>query len=260
MSYLPNSNVLYSLVRNISKIYRHDFGEIQNLHKSNKSITDFTDKIKKRIESIILEELSDKYGKNGYKIIFINDHLKSDKIWDSEIKNCFIVNVLEGETNFMRAIPFFAITIAHKKNNIIQNSIICNPITDDIFIAERGIAATHNNIKMKVSDESASEKNVLILEDFLISARIQNTTIIEYLKSLKDIRKFGCQSLEMCMIANGIINAYIGYEKNENVISAALLALGEAGGTKNIITSSEQNSKNYFIVSNQKIYDNLLYS
>src|SRR6056300_632871 len=196
MSYLPNSNVLYSLVRNISKIYRHDFGEIQNLHKSNKSITDFTDKIKKRIESIILEELSDKYGKNGYKIIFINDHLKSDKIWDLEIENCFIVNVLEGETNFMRAIPFFAITIAHKKNNIIQNSIICNPITDDIFIAERGIAATHNNVKMKVSEESASEKNVLILEDFLISARIQNTTIIEYLKSLKDIRKFGCQSLE----------------------------------------------------------------
>ncbi len=260
MSYLPNSNVLYSLVRNISKIYRHDFGEIQNLHKSNKSITDFTDKIKKRIESIILEDLSDKYGKNGYKIIFINDHLKSDKIWSSEIENCFIVNVLEGETNFMRAIPFFAITIAHKKNNIIQNSIICNPITDDIFIAERGIAATHNNIKMKVSEESASEKNILILEDFLISERIQNTTVIEYLRSSEDIRKFGCQSLEMCMIADGIINAYIGYDKNENVISAALLVLRESGGVKNIINSMEQNSKNYFIVSNQKIYDNLLYS
>ncbi|MAV99520.1 MAG: hypothetical protein CML81_06960 [Rhodobiaceae bacterium] len=260
MSYLPNSNVLYSLVRNISKIYRHDFGEIQNLHKSNKSITDFTDKIKKRIESIILEDLSDKYGKNGYKIIFINDHLKSDKIWASEIENCFIVNVLEGETNFMRAIPFFAITIAHKKNNIIQNSIICNPITDDIFIAERGIAATHNNIKMKVSEESASEKNILILEDFLISERIQNTTVIEYLRSSEDIRKFGCQSLEMCMIADGIINAYIGYDKNENVISAALLVLRESGGVKNIINSMEQNSKNYFIVSNQKIYDNLLYS
>ena len=57
MSYLPNSNILYSLVRNISKIYRHDFGEIQNLQKSNKSITDFTDKIKKRIESIILDYL-----------------------------------------------------------------------------------------------------------------------------------------------------------------------------------------------------------
>ena len=260
MSYLPNSNVLYSLVRNISKIYRHDFGEIQNLHKSNKSITDFTDKIKKRIESIILEDLSDKYGKNGYKIIFINDYLKSDKIWASEIENCFIVNVLEGETNFMRAIPFFAITIAHKKNNIIQNSIICNPITDDIFIAEKGIAATHNNIKMKVSEESASEKNILILEDFLISERIQNTTVIEYLRSSEDIRKFGCQSLEMCMIADGIINAYIGYDKNENVISAALLVLRESGGVKNIINSMEQNSKNYFIVSNQKIYDNLLYS
>tara|TARA_E500000075_G_C6770165_1_gene211842 strand:- start:80 stop:562 length:483 start_codon:yes stop_codon:yes gene_type:complete len=160
----------------------------------------------------------------------------------------------------MRAIPFFAITIAHKKNNIIQNSIICNPITDDIFIAERGIAATHNNIKMKVSEESASEKNILILEDFLISERIQNTTVIEYLRSSEDIRKFGCQSLEMCMIADGIINAYIGYDKNENVISAALLVLRESGGVKNIINSMEQNSKNYFIVSNQKIYDNLLYS
>ena len=260
MSYLPNSNILYSLVRNISKIYRHDFGEIQNLQKSNKSITDFTDKIKKRIESIILEDLSDKYGKNGYKIIFINDHVKSEKIWESEIENCFIVNVLDGEANFMKAIPFFAITIAHKKNNIIQNSIICNPITDDIFIAERGIAATHNNVKMKVSEELASEKNIVILEDFFISERVQNTVLIEYLKSLEDIRKIGCQSLEICMIANGIINAYIGYEKNENLISAALLVLKESGGVKNLISTSEQNSKNYFIVSNQKIYDNLLYS
>ena len=71
MSYLPNTNVLYSIVRNVAKIYRRDFGELQNLQNSKKSINEFVQKSKSKVESFIREELESKYSKNGYELIKI---------------------------------------------------------------------------------------------------------------------------------------------------------------------------------------------
>ena len=69
----PNTNILYALVRNVARVYIRDFGELQNLQNTNRSVNDFVQKSKKRVESIILEELTDKYSNNSYEFFSIGD-------------------------------------------------------------------------------------------------------------------------------------------------------------------------------------------
>ena len=161
MSYLPNTNVLGSIVRNVAKIYRRDFGELQHLQNSKKSINEFVQKSKSRVEFYIIDELKAKYSKNGYEFIPITNISKNDFQTTSFPKNSFIINALEGEMNFTRGIPLFCITIAHIKEGIVQNSIVYNPISDEVFIGEKGISARYNNKRMSVSNEVNAD-NVMI--------------------------------------------------------------------------------------------------
>jgi myo-inositol-1(or 4)-monophosphatase len=259
MSYLPNTNVLYSIVRNVAKIYRRDFGELQNLQNSKKSINEFVQKSKSKVESYIREELESKYSKNGYEFISISDISENDFEIASFTKNSFIVNALEGEMNFMRGIPLFCITIAHIKDGIVQNSIVYNPISDEVFIGEKGISARYNNIRMTVSNEVSPDNAMIAIDERL---RLFNNDIddiiLKYLNSVNSIRQIGSISLELCMVSNGALNCFIGHNESKHSIIAAALILEESGGHINLLSLKGNTQKNYFIVSNQKIYDNLI--
>ena len=63
----PNTNILFTLVRNVARVYIRDFGELQNLQNTNRSVHDFVQKSKKRVESLILEELIEKYSNQNYE-------------------------------------------------------------------------------------------------------------------------------------------------------------------------------------------------
>ncbi|MFL2836834.1 MAG: inositol monophosphatase family protein [Alphaproteobacteria bacterium] len=259
MSYLPNTNVLFAIVRNVAKIYRRDFGELQNLQNSKSSKNEFVQKSKSRVESFIIDELESKYSKNDYKIITISNGSKNDFDATSIPKNSFIINALEGEMNFKRGIPLFCITIAHIKDNIIQNSIVYNPISDEVFIGERGISARHNNVRMEISSEENSNNAMVAID---ASLNLYNNDIgdalLKYLNSVNSIRQMGAISLEICMVSNGALNCFIGDNESRHSVIASLLILEESGGKINTPHLTGERQKNYFIVSNQKIYDNLI--
>ena len=259
MSYLPNTNVLYSIVRNVAKIYRRDFGELQNLQNSKKSINEFVQKSKSKVESFIREELESKYSKNGYELITIPDISKNDFEISAFPKNSFIINALEGEMNFKRGIPLFCITIAHIKDSIVQNSIVYNPISDEVFIGERGISARYNNIRMSVSNEISPDNAMIAIDERLgLFNNDIDDFFLKYLNSVNSIRQMGSISLEVCMVSNGALNCFIGHNDKRRSVIAALLILEESGGDINALSLKGQMGGNYFIVSNQKIYDNLI--
>ena len=258
MSYLPNTNVLYSIVRNVAKIYRRDFGELQHLQNSKKSIDEFVQKSKSRVEFLIIDELKAKYSKNGYEFISISNISKNDFETASFQKNSFIINALEGEMNFTRGIPLFCITIAHIKDGIIQNSIVYNPISDEVFIGEKGISARYNNRRMSVSSEVSPGKAMISIdEDLDLFNNDIDDFFLRYLSSVNSIRQMGAISLEVCMVSNGALNCFIGHNESKHSVIAALLILEESGGEINRLSFEGKLQKNYFIVSNQKIYDNL---
>ena len=259
MSYLPNTNVLGSIVRNVAKIYRRDFGELQHLQNSKKSINEFVQKSKSRVEFYIIDELKAKYSKNGYEFIPITNISKNDFESTSFPKNSFIINALEGEMNFTRGIPLFCITIAHIKEGIVQNSIVYNPISDEVFIGEKGISARYNNKRMSISNEVSADNAMISIDERLdLFNNNIDDIFLKYLNSVNSIRQMGAISLEVCMVSNGALNCFIGHNESKHAVIAALLILEESGGEINRLSLKGKSQKNYFIVSNQKIYDNLI--
>ena len=258
MRYSANTNVLYALVRKVSRVYLRDFGEIQNLQDTNKTVQ-FTAKSKNRVESMISDELDMKYKKSGYKIILNNDpeSLKLDN--ETPHNNAFIVNGLDGILNFEKAIPFFCITIAHRQNGELVNSIIYNPITDDIYIAEKGNGATHNNIRIRVSNED-NIKNCLISTEELnnIYMKYGDIPTSRLISSVKSVRSYGSISLISCMVASAQFNAGIIYAEDTLAMEAAKLLVIESKGIVRSAEDTKTSKSNYFIVSNEKIYDNLM--
>ena len=195
MRYSANTNVLYALVRKVSRVYLRDFGEIQNLQDTDKTIG-FAEKSKNRVESMISDELDIKYGKSGYKII-LSDKPESLKIQNANPNdNAFIINGLDGVLNFEKAIPFFCITMAHRQNGEIMNSIIYNPITDDIYIGEKGNGATHNNIRIRVSNENNIGNCLISTEELKnIYMKYGDKPTSRLISSVKSMRSYGSNLL-----------------------------------------------------------------
>ncbi|MAU86405.1 MAG: hypothetical protein CML83_01335 [Rhodobiaceae bacterium] len=254
----PNTNILFTLLRNVARVYIRDFGELQNLQNTNRSVHDFVQKSKKRVESLILEELMEKYSNQNYEFFSINGEQKIIQKDIDDSDNCFIINALDGELNYKRTIPLFCISIAHKRNGVIENSIVYNPITDDIFIGENGIGATHNNIKMQVSSEQKIEYCLFGIDNvYEFYENFNNNNLNKLLAASTGIRSFGAISLSICMVGSGKLNVFINRLIQPHEIDASLLILKEAAGKYNYLKNPEVAKPNYFIVSNEKIYDNL---
>ncbi len=244
MSYLPNTNVLNAIVRNVAKIYRRDFGELQHLQNSKKSINEFVQKSKSRVEFYIIDELKAKYSKNGYEFIPITNISKNNFETASFPKNSFIINALEGEMNFTRGIPLFSITIAHIKEGIVQNSIVYNPISDEVFIGEKGISARYNNKRMSVSNEVSADNTMISIDERLdLFNNNIDDIFLKYLNSVNSIRQMGAISLEICMVSNGALNCFIGHNESKHSVIAALLILEESGGEINRLSFEGKSQK-----------------
>ena len=134
-----------------SKSLIRDFGEVEKLQVSKKGPYDFVTKTDKHVEEILIEELSK--TKKNYSFIseetgYINNKDK-DNVW--------IIDPIDGTTNFLHGIPHFAISIALKSKEKIISGLIFDPIKDEMFFAERNKGAYLNNHRMRVSNKSSIE-------------------------------------------------------------------------------------------------------
>ena len=125
----PNLNVMIKACEKASKVIIRDFGEIENLQVSKKGPRDFVTKTDKRVEKILIEELSK--AKKNYS--FITE--ESGIIKNSNEDAYWIIDPIDGTINFMHGIPHFAISIALKVNGDLKTGLIYDPIKNEIFYA-----------------------------------------------------------------------------------------------------------------------------
>ena len=215
-----------------SKILIRDFGELENLQVSKKGPKDFVTNSDKKTEKVLINELTKnkkKYSILSEEIGFIKND-DNDYIW--------VIDPIDGTTNFLHGIPHFCISIGLKFRDEIISGIIFDPIKNEIFYAEKNQGAFFNNHRIRVSkrknlDEClfATNKNGLSSAD--LNARI-----------------FGSAALDLAYVASGRIDGYFQNGLNLWDIAAGTLIVKEAGGivnnydldkTKNIkvIASSE---------------------
>ena len=140
-----NLNVMIKAAEKASRALIRDFGEIEKLQVSIKGPTDFVSNADLKAEKIIIEEL--KKARPYYSIISEEDGSETNK--DKE--HTWIIDPIDGTTNFLHGVPHFAISIALKSGDEIVSGLIYDPIKDEMFYAEKESGAFFNNQRIRVS-------------------------------------------------------------------------------------------------------------
>ena len=237
-----NLNVMIKASEKASKALIRDFGEIEKLQVSAKGPSDFVTNADLKAEKIIIEELLK--AKKNYSIISEESGIQNNKDKD----NVWIIDPIDGTSNFLHGVPHFSISIALKSNNEIIAGLIYDPIKDEMFYAEKNNGAYFNNQRIRVSQK----KNVA---SCLFATGGQIKTEIDLIT-----RKTGSAALDMAYVAAGRFDGYFQNNLNLWDIAAGIIIVKEAGGTVNQISLSKNDNIKIIASStaiNEKILDKL---
>ena len=236
----PNLNIMIKASEKASKNLIRDFGELEKLQVSTKGPADFVSNADTKAEKIIIEELSN--AKKNYSIISEEDGSKINQDTD----NVWIIDPIDGTTNFLHGVPHFAISIALKSNNEIISGLIYDPIKDEMFYAEKNGGAFFNNHRIRVSNKK--EINSCL---FATGGKDEGKKID------LNIRRSGSAALDMAYVASGRYDGY--FQKNLNLwdIAAGIILVKEAGGIINEIDIS-QNKNIKITAASSAINDKML--
>ena len=212
-----NLNVMIKAAEKASRALIRDFGEIEKLQVSIKGPTDFVSNADLKAEKIIIEEL--KKARPYYSIISEEDGSEKNK----DKNNTWIIDPIDGTTNFLHGVPHFAISIALKSNEEIVSGLIFDPIKNEMFFAEKENGAFFNNHRIKVSKKK--EINDCL---FVTGGKIGSELDLPY-------RKSGCAALDMAYVAAGRYDGYFQHGLNLWDIAAGIVLIKEAGGVLNEI-------------------------
>ena len=234
-----NLNIMIKAAEKASRTLIRDFGEIEKLQVSIKGPSDFVSSADLKAEKTIIEEL--KKARPHYSLVSEEDGSEINK----DKKNTWIIDPIDGTTNFLHGVPHFAISIALRSENEIISGVIYDPIKDEMFYAEKDNGAFFNNQRIKVSKKK--EINSCL---FATGGKSKNEIDLP-------IRKSGSAALDIAYVAAGRYDGYFQNELNLWDIAAGIIILKEAGGTINEIDLSK--NKNIQIrASSMAINDKML--
>jgi len=235
----PNLNIMIKASQKASKALIRDFGEIEKLQVSIKGPSNFVSNADTKAEKIIIEELMK--AKKNYSIISEEDGSKIN----SDSENVWIIDPIDGTSNFLHGIPHFAISIALKSNNEIISGLIYDPIKDEMFYAEKNSGAFFNNQRIKVSKKKE-------IENCLFATGGKEKVISDFIT-----RKTGSAALDMAYVAAGRYDGYFQNNLNLWDVAAGIIIIKEAGGIVNEINlSNHSNIK--IIASSSRINEKML--
>jgi len=222
-----NLNIMEKACKKASKLLTRDFGEVEKLQVSKKGPGDFVTNSDKRTEKIIINELS--LARPDYSFL-AEESGASGK--STEFK--WIIDPIDGTTNFLHGVPYFAISIGLEKNKEIICGMIFNPITNEMFYAEKGKGAYLNNSRIRVSSRKNIDECVLLTGGPILSYKNKEIFFKEYetvSKKVAATRKFGSSALDLAYLASGRCDGV--WERNLNYwdIAAGIIIVKEAGGT-----------------------------
>ncbi len=224
----PNLNIMIRASEKASKTIIRDFGEIENLQVSKKGPRDFVTKTDKRVEEILIDELSK--TKKNYS--FLTE--ESGKIEKNDKDKIWIIDPIDGTTNFLHGIPHFAISIALKIDGELISGLIYDPIKNETYFAEQNNGAYFNNQRIRVSKKND-------LDDCLFSS---DSNGLKFAFPILNMRNSGCAALDLAYVGSGRLDGYFHNNINLWDIAAGLVIVKEAGGVINDISKFEDDKIN----------------
>lgn len=224
----PLLNVMCNAAFKAARGLVRDFGEIENLQVSRKGPGDFVSTADKRAEDLIYKEL--KKARPSYGFIMEEGGRVS-----GEEDSTWIIDPLDGTTNFLHAIPHFAISIGLQKGDEIIAGVIYDPIKDELFYAEKGGGAFLNERRLRVSSRQNFQDALLSTGiPFASHSKAERRTFHDSLEQIMPlvagVRRFGAASLDLAYVAAGRYEGYWEPSLAPWDMAAGLVIVREAGG------------------------------
>ncbi len=221
-------NVMIDAARKAGKGLARDFGEVAELQVSKKGTADYVSAADIKAEKTVLEALTK--ARPGYG--FLGE--ESGLIEGTDKSHTWIVDPLDGTTNFLHAMPHFAVSIALQREGQIVAGVIYNPVTADLFWAEKGKGSFLGAEKrLRVAARQRMDEAV-IATGIPFIGHGQHGQFLKELHQMTQrvagIRRYGAASLDLAWVAAGRFDAY--WERNIKPwdIAAGMLIVTEAGG------------------------------
>ncbi len=220
-------NVMVQAAMKAGRSLARDFGEVQNLQVSLKGPGDYVSQADRKAEEIIHAELS--RARPGYSFLME----EGGTIEGDDPQHRWIIDPLDGTTNFLHGIPIFSISIALERQGQIVAGVIYNPAMDELYTAERGGGAFLNDRRLRVAARTK-------LSDCVIGTGIPHLGRGHHGVSLLDlrnvmaetagIRRLGSAALDLAYVAAGRMDGFWEDSLSPWDIAAGILMVREAGG------------------------------
>ncbi len=220
-------NVMTGAARKAARGLARDFGEVEQLQVSIKGPGNFVSAADHRAEETLFAELS--RARPGYSFLME----ERGQVTGPDNSHCWIVDPLDGTTNFLHGIPLFVISIALQREGELVAALIMNPVTQDIFTAEKGKGAFLNDRRLRVS---ARRK----LDDCVIGTGVPHRgrpghqqfmrELDALMPRVSGIRRTGAAALDLAWTAAGRFDAFWEHNLQPWDIAAGILLVKEAGG------------------------------
>lgn len=222
----PNLTVMIAAARKAGRALVRDFGEVEQLQVSRKGPSDFVTQADLKAEKIIREELQKARPDYGLE-------LEEGGIIEGSSAWRFVVDPLDGTTNFMHGIPHFAVSIALAKAGQVQAGVVYNPISDELYWGERGDGAYLNDRRLRVSGRTTMP-DALFATGIPFRGRPDHGDYLAELSQImattSGVRRMGAASLDLAYVAAGRVEGF--WERNLKSwdLAAGSVIVREAGG------------------------------
>jgi myo-inositol-1(or 4)-monophosphatase len=249
-------NVMIAAARKTARALKRDFGELEKLQVSLKGPANFVSSADRRAEETLYQELSK--ARPGYG--FIGE--EGGKREGADKSHTWIVDPLDGTTNFLHGIPQFAIAIALEREGSVVAGLIYNPANDEMFIAERGKGAFMNEQRIRVAGRKRLADAVIacglphIGRGDLALSRREIGAMQEHVAGL---RRFGAAVLDLAWVAAGRLDGYWERDIKPWDMAAGLILVREAGGfVSDCDGGSDMFAKGHIVAGNEAIQKEVL--
>lgn len=251
----PTMNVMVIAAEKAARSLVRDFGEVENLQVSVKGPGDFVSNADRKAEKILIQELQKARPKYNFLVE------ESGEIPGEDPDYCWIIDPLDGTTNFLHGIPHFAISIALEKRGEIIAAVILDPIKNELFTAEKGRGAFFNKRKLRVSGRDKLNNCVVgtgipIAKDKAAETIAQITAVNPHVAA---IRSLGATVLDLAYVAAGRYDALWRNSFQTWDVAAGMLLIQEAGGKVTMTDGAEFDfESSNILATNAKIHEQMM--
>ena len=250
----PLLNIAVRAARRAGEVIIRSLNRLESLTVASKGRNDFVTEVDHAAEHEIISTIRRHYPQHAFLAEESGASGESDTVW--------IIDPLDGTTNFMHGFPVFAVSIACQIKGRLEHAVVYDPMRGELFTASRGAGAHLENHRLRVSKARTLEGALLATGFPYRADSLYADAYFAMLKAVSQhaagVRRPGAAALDLAYVAAGRVDAFWEFGLSPWDTAAGTLLIQEAGGRIGTLTGGEYRQQGHVVAGTPKVYAALL--